>query len=291
VAGVTEQLTTADGRRLAYRRLGSGPTLVCHPGGPGFSSLYLSSLGGLDRELELVLLDPRGTGASDPARDPAGYAIDDYAADLEELRRHLGLERMPLLGHSHGGVTAIAYAARHPEHVERLILASTLPRHGADQEAAMQAAIERRSGQPWYDDAVAALEIELAGAFADGHELMELVLRMMPLYFARYGEAERAYVGSLGGEHACVEALRLWETEIFERFDLRPLLPRLAMPTLVITGAEDFITGPSPAAELVEGLPEPELVVLPDAGHMIFVEAPDAFREAVLSFLGVGAPA
>ena len=77
-----ERLTTADGRTLTYRRLGSGPTLVCHPGGPGFSSRYLADLGGLDQELQLVLLDPRGTGGSDPALDPSGYAIEDYASDL-----------------------------------------------------------------------------------------------------------------------------------------------------------------------------------------------------------------
>jgi pimeloyl-ACP methyl ester carboxylesterase len=291
VRGTTEQLTTADGRTLAYHRAGSGPTLVCHPGGPGFSSLYLSDLGGLDEELELVLLDPRGTGSSDPARDPRAYLIDDYADDLEELRRHLGLERMALLGHSHGGVAAIAYAARHPERVERLILASTLPRHGATQEAAMQAAIESRSGEPWYGDAVAALQVELEGTFADGRELMGLVTRMLPLYFARYGDAERAYVEALAADELSVDATRLWEKEIFEHFDLRPLLLRLTMPTLVITGAEDFITGPAAADELVDGIPESEVVVLPDAGHLIFVEAPEAFREAVLSFLGVGARA
>ena len=284
-------LRTQDGRTLAYTRKGSVALLVCHPGGPGFSSSYLADLGGLDQELELVLLDPRGTGGSDPAGDPSAYAIDDYASDLEELRLHLGLERMFLLGHSHGGVAAIAYAARHPERVERLILASTLPRHGAEQEAVMQAAVEARAGEPWYEDAVAALKTELEGTFVDGRELMELVQRMMPLYFARYGDSERAYIESMTGEELCVDATRLWEKEIFQHFDLRPKLPSVTMPTLVITGELDFITGPSCAAELVEGLPNPETVVLPGAGHMIFVEAPEPFRAAVLSFLGVGAPA
>ncbi|MDX6506907.1 MAG: proline iminopeptidase [Gaiellaceae bacterium] len=278
-------LKTQDGRTLTYARKGSGPLLVCHPGGPGFSSSYLADLGGLDEELELVLLDPRGTGGSDAAGDPSAYAIDDYASDLEELREHLGVERMLLLGHSHGGVAAIAYASKHPDRVERLILASTLPRHGPDQEAAMQAAIEERAGEPWYEDALAALKTELEGTFVDGRELMELVQRMMPLYFARYGAAERAYIEALNGEELCVDATRLWEKEIFEHFDLRPQLPSLTMPTLVITGELDFITGPSCAAELTEGIPSPETVVLPGAGHMIFVEAPEEFREGVLSFL------
>lgn len=282
-------LTTADGRRLTYRRSGSGPMLVCHPGGPGFSSRYLGDLAGLGEELELVLLDPRGTGGSDPALDPRGYAIEDYASDLEELRVHLGLERMRLLGHSHGGVAAIAYAARHPESVERLILASTLPRHGPEQEAAMQAAIETKAGEPWYADALEAVEAELAGDFADGAELGELARRMMPFYYARYGERERAHVESMAGEELCADATRLWEKEIFEHYDLRPQLAGLTIPTLVIAGEEDFIAGPACAAELTEGIPEPETVLLPGIGHMIFVEAPEEFRRAILSFLGDGA--
>jgi pimeloyl-ACP methyl ester carboxylesterase len=53
----------------------------------------------------------------------------------------------------------------------------------------------------------------------------------------------------------------------------------------VITGERDFITGPVCAAELTEGIPAPETVVLPGVGHMTFVEGPEQFREAVLSFL------
>jgi proline iminopeptidase len=290
VVGETGQLRTADGRTLAYRRLGSGPTLVCHPGGPGFSSLYLSNLGGLDDELELVLLDPRGTGGSDPAADPGAYQIEHYADDLEELREHLGLDQIQLLGHSHGGVAAAAYAARHPERVERLILASSLARFGPEQASAMEAAMESRAGQPWYDDAREAIDTELRGEFTTGRELNDLILRMFPFYFAAYGEEEQAYLRTLADDELCVDATRLWEREIFERFDLRPLLSRLTMPTLVITGSEDFITGPR-AAEDFAAIPGARCVILDGVGHMIFVEAPDRFCEAVLSFLGVGAAA
>jgi pimeloyl-ACP methyl ester carboxylesterase len=284
-------LRTADARRLAYRRFGSGPTLVCHPGGPGFSSLYLGELGGLGEHLELVLLDPRGTGASDPPADRRAFAIDDYVSDLEEVRAHLGGEPMRLFGHSHGGVVAIAYAARYPERVERLILASMGPRFSPEQLAATEEAIAGRSGEPWYSDARAAFETEISGEFDGDEELMELCVRMMPFYFARYGDAERAWVQSLAGDRLNADATRLWENEIFERFDLRPELARITAPTLVITGERDFITGPACAAELEQGLPQSETVILPGVGHLIFVEAPGAFREAVLRFLGVGVAA
>jgi proline-specific peptidase len=288
-----DELTTADGRRLAYRRVGSGPTLVCHPGGPGFSSLYLGELGGLGAELELVVLDPRGTGGSERPPDPRTYAIDDYVSDLEELRTHLGLERMLLLGHSHGGIVAVAYAARHPERVERLVLASTAPRFSAAHLAAVEEAMEERAGEPWYADAREAIQAELEGDFADDDELMALSVRMMPFYFARYGDSERAWTQSLAGDRLNADATRLWELEIFEHFDLRPQLARIKAPTLVITGEKDFITGPSGVAELEQGLTraEVETVILPGIGHLVFVEAPEAFRDAVLSFLRVGVEA
>jgi proline iminopeptidase len=280
-------LTTADGRRLAYRRTGQGPILVCHGGGPGFSSLYLADLGGLDEHVELVLLDPRGTGASDRPVDSSGYAIADYTSDLEELREHLGLERMSVLGHSHGGVVAMDYAAKHPDQVERLILASTLPRWASEQEEAMQASIASHEGEPWYEDAKAALDAELAGDFSTDEELADIGLREFPFYFARYGDEERAYLETLRGDIPNADALRLWDREIFETFDVRPELGKITAPTLVITGEEDFITGPPSAREIAAGIEHAETVLLPGTGHFIFVEAPRAFREAVLSFLGV----
>jgi proline iminopeptidase len=284
-------LTTADGRRLAYKRIGSGPTLVCHGGGPGFSALYLGNLGGLDERLELILLDPRGTGGSDRPADPTAYRIEDYVNDLEELRRHLGLERLNLLGHSHGGVVAMAYAARHPERVERLILASTLARWSPEQEEAMNEGIASHVDKPWYEDAKAALDAEQAGEFATDEEMGELGVREFPFYFATYGEAERAYVESVRADTSNADPLRQFNTEIFETFDLRPELEKITAPTLVITGAEDFITGPPSASEIEQGLADVSKVVIPGCGHFVFFEAPEAFCEAVVSFVDVPAAA
>jgi proline iminopeptidase len=284
-------LTTEDGRTLAYRREGSGPTLVCHGGGPGFSSFYLQNLGGLDERLELVLLDPRGTGGSDRPADPRAYAIEDYVNDVEELRRHLALERIDLLGHSHGGVVAMAYAARHPDRVERLVVASTLARWSLQQEEAMNAAVDSRTAEPWYADAKAALEAEQAGEFETDEEMVELGLREFPFYFARYGDEERAYVETLSAETTNADTLRYFNAEIFPRFDLRPELEKITAPTLVIAGADDFITGPPSASEIEQGLADVSKVIIPGCGHFVFFEAPEAFSEAVASFLGVPAAA
>jgi pimeloyl-ACP methyl ester carboxylesterase len=271
--------------KLAFRREGAGRPLVCHPGGPGFSARYLGDMAGLGAHAELVLVDPRGTGGTPRPADPRAYAIDDYVADVEELRAELGLEQLDLLGHSHGGVVAMAHAAAHPERVRRLVLASTLPRFAAEQVEAMEEGIARCAGEPWYADARAALDQEQAGAFTGDEELAGLVARELPFYFARYGEQERAYHAMIRDEIPNGDALRLFNEEIFETYDLRPALARITAPTLVITGELDFITGPVCADELADGIPSATKVVLPGVGHFVFVEARERFREEVARWL------
>jgi pimeloyl-ACP methyl ester carboxylesterase len=276
---------TRDGRKLTYRKLGHGPVLVCHPGGPGFSSAFFGDLAGLWEEHTLVMLNPRGTGGSDRASDPGAYQIDDYVEDLEELREHLGEERMLLLGYSHGGVAAQAYAAKYPGRVRRLVLASTLARFAPEQEAAMRAGMDKRSNQPWYADAAAALDDEQAVKFVTDRELGDLAFREFPLYFAHYGPIEAGYLDTLRTEVPNGDALRLFNQEIFNTFDLRSTLAAITAPTLVITGDEDFICGPICAGEISAGISGARQVILGDCGHFIFVEQAQPFHDEVADFL------
>jgi proline iminopeptidase len=280
------KVVTKDGRKLTYRKMGTGPVLVCHPGGPGFSSSYFADLAGLWERFTLVMLNPRGTGGSDRPSDARAYQIDDYVADVEELRHHLGLDQMLLLGHSHGGVVAEAYAAAHSDRVHRLVLASSLARFAPEQEAAMRAGMDKRSGQPWYADAVAALDEEQEAKFTTDQELANIFLREFPLYFARYGEAEAGYADTLRSETINADALLLFNREIFNTFDLRDRLPSIKAPTLVITGDDDFICGPVCAAEISAAIPGSRKVIVGDSGHMIFIEQPQAFHDEVADFLG-----
>lgn len=277
--------SSRDGRKLTYRKLGHGPVLVCHPGGPGFSSTYFGDLAALWEQFTLIMLNPRGTGASDRPLDRAAYQIDDYVSDLEDLRNHLGLERMLLLGHSHGGVVAMAYASAFPGRVRRLVLASTLARFGQEQEKAMRQGMDKRLAQPWAADAIAALEEEQAGHFATDADLSPIVFRELPLYFAHYGPSEAGYLDTLRSELVNADALKLFNEKIFPSFDLRDRLPSITAPALVITGDEDFICGPVCAEEICTGVNGSRLVIVGDAGHQLFVEQPQAFHDEVADFL------
>lgn len=283
---MTECFRVSDGRTLAYRREGSGPVLVCHPGGPGYSSLYFGDLAGLGEHFTLVMLNPRGTDGSDRPSEARAYRLDDYVADLEELRIHLGITSMNLLGHSHGGVVAVAYAATYPKEVGKLVLASTLVRFAQEQLADMTKSMAEKVGEPWYEDAREALEAEQAGRFSSDRELGQLALREFPFYFAHYGTGEAAYLETLRSDLPNADALRLFNEEIVSSFDLRPELALVDAQTLVITGEQDFITGPLCAGEIADGIAGSELVVIPETGHFIFVEARDRFRDEVASFFG-----
>jgi proline-specific peptidase len=279
---VTESFRTQDGRTLSYRQEGAGPVLVCHPGGPGFSSLYLSDLAGLGDSFTLVLLDPRGTGGSSAPADARAYTTADYVADVEELRLHLGAEELNILGHSHGGVVAMAYAAQHPTRTRMLVAADTLVRlHPEEMEQIMLT----HSNEPWYDDARLALEQEDAGEYANEAELREITRRFMPIYFAEFNERAQTYLEEcLTPERPNPDALKLFNEGI-ENWDMRPELAAIDAPTLVITGSEDFICGPACSADIAAGIAGSKQVLIEDCGHFTFIEQPQRFRDEVTQFL------
>ena len=276
-----EILTTPDGLTLSYERRGSGPLLVCHPGGPGGSAAEFLDFAGLDDTFELVLLNPRGSHGSDPADD---YRIESYVADVEALRDHLGADRLALLGFSHGGCVAMSYAAAHPARVDRLVLVDTLAVWGDEAEAAMLRAIEKRKDEPWFAEAARAIEEEQAGEFASAAELIANLQWQIPLYFHRWEGNEKVGL-ILAEDFAHAEPLHHFNTVEFPTFDLRPELRRIEASTLVVVGAEDMIAGPVCADAIMRELPDARLVTIPDSGHFVYFEQPEAFRAALTDFL------
>jgi proline iminopeptidase len=278
---VRETFTTPDGLTLAYERRGSGPLLVCHPGGPGGSAAEFRDFAGLDDTFELVLLCPRGSLGSDPADD---YSLGSYVGDVEVLREHLGVEQLDLLGFSHGGCVAMSYAAAHPVRVRRLLLVDTLAVWGEDAEAAMARGIEARSGEPWFAEAAQAIEEEQAGEFASAAELIANLERQIPLYFHRW-EANEQAGRELAADFAEAKPLHHFNTVEFPTLDLRAELRAIGAPTLVVVGDDDFICGPACADTIVRELSNAQLVTIPEAGHLVYVEQPEVLRAALTAFL------
>jgi pimeloyl-ACP methyl ester carboxylesterase len=248
------------------------PELFCHPGGPGFDGSELGDLGGLDATRTLILIDPRGT------KTPAdSFTLDDYVADLEALRGDR--ETIDLLGFSHGGLVAAAYAIAHPGRVRKLVLASALAALTPEMQEEAGRVIASKAGEPWHADAVAALEREEAGDYETPEDMAEMWNAMAPIYFWRWDERYRPAVE--------VDRLPVQPLKDFNAtpFDLRDGLGRIQADTLAITGTDDFICGPAAAQVFGDGIPRCEVVLLENAGHFTFLEQPRAFVGAVESFL------
>ena len=277
-------LRTADGRTLAWREAGSGPPLLCHPGGPGSSSRYYGDLSELAAERTLLLLDPRGTGESDPPADPAAYDLADYAADIEAVRAHAGVGRLDLLGHSHGGFVAMTWAARYPESVGRLVLASTAPRFTDAIRAARRARAASHEGRPYYEDAMEAARLRAEGRYETDEELTELY-RCEGMLDGPVGVDPTPVLDVLvrAGDNA--DAVGHFNSAIAARMDHRPALAGIRAPVLVITGSEDvFLSG---SHEIADALPGAKLVILPGADHFPYLESGhvEPWSRAVLDFL------
>jgi pimeloyl-ACP methyl ester carboxylesterase len=281
---VVPALTTTDGRTLTYVELGSGEPLICHPGGPGIPAAIFDDLGGLDRDRTLIELNPRGVAESSPADT---YRLEDHAADLEELREHLALETIDLLGHSAGGLMSIVYAATHPTRVRLLVLCGTFTRFSDESREAFRRFLAERESDPRFSDAVAARREREESPPADPEELGRLALRGLPLLFGRYGEHEQAFVehAASSGIGYSIQSLQYFNQRVAPTMDLRPLLPQIEARTLVITGEVDP-WGAGAVAELEAGIADTRVVVMPGIGHMPWVEDADGFRRALLGFLG-----
>jgi len=270
--------------RLAWREVGSGPPLLLHPGGPGCSGAHFGDLPELAAERTLILLDPRGTGDSDRPADPSDYALESYAADVEEVRGALGLERLDLLGHSHGGFVAMTWGGTYPDSVGRLILANTAPRFTDAIRARRQAGVGAHFGRPYFEEAVAALQEQQAGNYDGDDELIALYMRAGPVLVPP-GADLTAVADAFRRAGLNSDALKHFNHQIAGTMDLRPMLARIEAPTLVLGCDQDPFDAAT--AEIVEALPDATVATVPGADHFAYLE-PDhraAWSRAVLDFL------
>ena len=141
--------TASDGVRLAYAMVGTGPPLVkaanwlSHLEFDWSSPVWHHWLRELSRDHTLIRFDERGNGLSD--RDVDDLSFESWVTDLEAVVDARGLDRFPLLGISQGGAVAVAYAARHPERVSRLILYGAYVRGWRHRDVTAQQAEEAKT--------------------------------------------------------------------------------------------------------------------------------------------------
>ncbi|AZM88629.1 MULTISPECIES: alpha/beta fold hydrolase [Streptomyces] len=279
-----EFFASYDGTTLAFRTLGAGPPLLCLPGGPGRAADYLGDLGGLSAHRTLILPDTRGTGASAMPADLATCRVDRLVADVEALRRHLGLERLDLLGHSAGGSLAMLYAAAHPDRLAGLTLVTpSFAAVGLPSDTGVAEVIAARAAEPWHADAaVAHRRMRTARTFA---EAARYRFAFEPLMYGRWDDAARAHAAADPAQRSLPVSEHYYKDYVPDTEDLRGRLGALPCPVLLLAGELDLWPTARSARDAASLFPRAVLAVQPGAGHYPWLDDPGAFAATVEAFL------
>ena len=248
-----------DGTTLQCYRTGDGPPLVFAHGMFDNGRRWIPLGNDLADDYEVVTFDARGHGRSDAPAD--GYDIDTRIADLVGLLDGLGLDAPVVIGHSMGGATAAWAAATYPERFRGLVLVDPARFHPAPEidpdEAAEQARdrLQSMQSQP-IDERIADHYADLDCDEDHRRRLAAAVDECSP------------HIANLAQEHPPV----------------RDALGDIACPTLLLrrdAGTEARVRDRDAAQRLTDG----RLVHVPDAGHYVFRDAPEAASAELRTFL------
>ncbi len=256
------EVVRADGLQIAYERVGEGSPLVLAHGAAVDSRMWRPQVAPLAAEFTVVAWDEPGAGRSSDV--PADFTLSDYANCLAALIDALDLGPAHVAGLSWGGTVALDLYRHHPELVATLVLVDTY----AGWKGSLPAAeVEAR---------VAGVRQMLA---ADDH----LFDPTLPGLFA--GDPPAEFVSLMEAMAADVrpDSMRT-ALLVMAEADQRDLLPRIAVPTLLIWGELDARSPLSVARQFQEAIPNAKLVVIPGAGHVSNLEQPDLFNAAVREF-------
>jgi len=292
-----EGFVDAHGVLVYYKIIGQGaPLLVVH-GGPGASHDYLlPHLLPLVRTNKLIFIDERGSGRSEKLEDASQYTVENMVEDVESVRQALHLGKINLMGHSYGGVLAQAYAFKYQRNLSHLILGGTfystsemnkvlakekqsMPADAREKLEALEKAGLFGKGKDWekgrYPNDYANL------AWGDGY---------FPYLYQRRPDAN--YDPASGNTTASWDLYReMWGSngEFIIDGNLKSAeyldkLPSIHVPTLLICGDHDE-SDPSLSRTMHEKIAGSKLVILPQSGHMAFVDQPNMYIKAVAGFL------
>jgi pimeloyl-ACP methyl ester carboxylesterase len=263
------EVLRTNGLEIGYERAGEGPPLVFVHGAASDCRLWNPQLALAD-DFTVVAWDEPGAGRSSDV--PSDFRLADYANCLAAVIEALALGPAHVAGISWGGTVVQELYRHHPEHVATLVLIDT---YAGWKGSLPPEEVRARVTGAYRGLAVPAEEFDPA--------------RALPGWFAGDPPTEflpllEEMAGDVRPESMRTALLLMAEA------DQRDLLPRVAVPTLLIWGALDVRSPLSVARQFEQAIPDTELVVIPGAGHVSNLEAPDQFNLAVREFCRAHSP-
>ncbi len=273
---------TDDTVRVAYAAVGSGPPIVktanwlTHLDYDWDSPVWRHWMGEFSRNHRLIRYDHRGNGLSD--WQVADLSFEAYVRDLETVVEAAGLERFALLGLSLGCAIAIAYAARHPERLTHLVLYGGYARgwavRASPQEIAQRGALRSLIKHGWGQDNPAFRQVFTSRYIPDATEEQMRWMNELQLMTTSPGNA-------------------LFLDETASMVDVRPLLPQVKVPTLIMHCRDDAVVPFAEGQLLADSIAGSRFVALEGRNHIILEPEPawERFVMEVRDFLGSGVQA
>lgn len=244
-------------RRIYYEIHGSGETVLLLHHGFGSTTMWKEIYPALvDAGYRVVMYDRRGYGQSDPGEDFEQFYVSDRfcqdsAEDLAELTELLDIRSLHIVGQCEGGVIGTYFSGTFPQRVRSMVIASTLCFGTATMSEFNSEKFPKSFG-------------ELDAELRDKLFLWHGTDRAEPLY-----EMARTRGGAYG----------------IDTFDLRPRLPLVKCPTLVLYPDRSALFKVEQAVEFYRNLDDGELAVIPRCGHNTYEQKPESYRTHVLDFL------
>ncbi len=287
----------ANGVLIYYVAFGKGSPLMIVHGGPGADHTYfLPWLLPLARTHRLIFIDERGSGQSERLQDASKYTVENMADDVDAVRVALGLGKISLLGHSYGGVLAQAYALKYQQNLSHLILNSTFA-----STSEMNQVLAREKAQMPPDKLARLNQLEQAGLFGKGsawehgryqpeYESLAWGDGYFPFLFG--ARPDPAYDPATGNAPTNWDLYReMWgsDGEFIIDGNLKSVewvdrLHTIHVPTLIVVGDHDECD-PRLSKEMHTKIAGSKLVILPNSGHMNFIDQPEMWQQAVAGFL------
>jgi pimeloyl-ACP methyl ester carboxylesterase len=241
------------------------PTVVILHTGPGTDhTAYKEHIGPhLAAVAQVVYVDLRGCGRSDRS-DPAHWNVETWSNDLRGLLRQVGIERPVILAAGFGCFTALRYAQRWPGEVSKLILSSPNARAVAPRIVAR------------YDELGGSTAGEAALAFFAQPDEQTFATFLRDCFPVLHSPSYAARIMLLPRWN--LELTVHWTKAEMDTLDLRPGLPSITAPTLVLAAGDDPQYPAASIDEVVEGLRHVQVVRYPGARHSIFRDAPESLE-------------
>jgi len=267
---------------IYYKIIGKGPpTFILH-GGPGDSHETMYQLNELSDQYKLIFYDQRAAGRSSGDADTASHSVEQFVEDLEQLRLQLAPEKINIIGGSWGAMLAMQYAMKYSSNIKAMVLMSSMGVSSEYFKSYRSNIVNNRTKE----DSLTLEQITKTDEFKNRYpEAMEKFWRIyFRSYFYNPDLADSIKLCLRDTTYKVVPGRYAILGKYFGDYDIHEDLKKITCPTLILHGDYD----PTPiewVQPIHDNIAESQISIIKNAGHWLWVEAPDKIFPLIRKYL------